>query len=726
MKPQLEKLLQGIIRDLGAGGVNPQVSIPENPEHGEYTTNVALQLSKQLGKPPMDIALQVVERIKGIKSNLKHDDLDQNTDRSGQKASAEADVNSVLQDIVKVEAVPPGFINVRISEAGLSSQISRVLSEGKAYGMGPKTEPPETVMVEFAHPNTHKAFHIGHLRNIATGESVVRLLEATGKRVIRANYQGDVGMHIAKCLYSILQTQNSPLPPPTAGHEGQAKLPTSPRLRGASKTQSLVEVRKLPISDRVKYLGEMYAAGSHVYETDAGAKQSVHDLNFLIYAAAQRYATERGLPLSTTDYMSFVKSSRYGIDEIYALWKETRQWSLDYFEAMYRRVWSHFDRYYFESECLAGVDIAKDAVRKGILKESDGAIIFDGKPYGLDTRVFVNSMGLPTYEGKELALSAMEFTEFGHLNRLIHVVGPEQSSFFSVTFKAEELLNPELFAGKQKHLVYGWVRLKKGKMSSRMGNVILGEWLVDEVRKYVNNIIDSNKSNYKEEEQESIAEIAAIAAIKYAFLRVSTTQEIAFDLAESVSMEGDSGPYLLYAYARAKSVLRKAKGQNPETEFRNSKRIQENEKFEDSEFVSDFDINAAEFNREERSVARLILHFPDIVRDAAESVAPSMLCNYLFRLAAAFNLFYAKHAILNSNLKLQNSHLRASFAGAATKAGQGSGGQAKPQLKTRKQKGIALSEDSDVSIRRLALTTATAQVLKNGLQLLGIETLERM
>ncbi len=410
------------------------------------------------------------------------------------------------------------------------------------------------------------------------------------------------------------------------------------------------------------------------------------------------------------------------LEQVYTLWKETRQWSLDYFETIYKRVGSRYDRYYFESECLAGVDLSRDAVKKGVLKEDAGAIIFDGKPYGLHTRVFVNSLGLPTYEGKELKLATMETTEHGQLDRMIDFVGSEQTSFFQVTFKAEELLGI-VKPGVQHHLIYGWVKLKHGKMSSRSGNVVLGEWLLDETKKAIYGILDKNdinnmssasselpqipkipqspRSPVSSSEKEVIAEKAAVAAVKYAFLKVSTTSEIAFDIQTSVSFEGDSGPYLQYTYARARSVLRKA-GVSPN--HPNSP-------------------NYPNLNPEERSILRLLTHFPDVVAEAADAFSPSTLCTYLFRLAQAFNLFYAKHSILGreeKSLKVDTLELL------DLEDGNFEALKHQSDKKSSFQHQVLPPSIVKTSNFRLSLTAATAQVIKSGLYFLGIETLERM
>ncbi len=600
MKDQIATLIAEVLKDLGFHGITPQVTVPDDPSHGDYTTNVAMKIATSAKRVnPMDIALQVKEHITYHVSRITKESPDHKIRKSSQKASGKQVGRNILSAIDRVEVAPPGFINLFLTEAILITHLQQVLKQKEVARTAKK------IMVEFAHPNTHKTFHIGHLRNITTGESIIRLLESQGHTVIRANYQGDVGMHIAKCLYSILHQSHKP-------HETPAT--------------------RRSLQEKVEFLGKAYAAGSKAFEEDPSAKEEIGDINKKIY---------------TKD------------PEVYPLYLETRQWSLDYFEAIYKRVGSHFDRYYFESEVYEpGKELVMEALQKGIFEESDGAIIFPGATYGLHNRVFVTGEGNATYEGKELALASMELTEFGKLDRIIHVVGPEQSGFFQVTFKAEELLGI-VGPGVQHHLIYGWVKLKHGKMSSRTGNVVLGSWLLDEAKKAIYDILQKSGSKYTKKEQEKIAEAAAVAAVKYAFLKVGTTSEIAFDIQESVNFQGDSGPYLQYTYARCKSVLRKAKGL----------------------VIGDLgSFGDVSLNPEERAVLRLLTHFPDTVREAADSFSPSTICTYLFKLAQAYNLFYAKHSILST-------------------------------------------PDSSL---RLALTEGTAQILASGLYLLGIETLEHM
>ena len=648
MKSGLSELLHAILIEMGVSDVTPTFSRTQLAIHGDYTSTVALSLAKPLKKNPVSIAEEIRNRIVAYQSAVVQKEPDHSTDQSSQKVSASAQYKIVLQAIEKIEVVKPGYINIWLTASALSTQLTEVLKNPDRFGTS-QTSEKKTMMVEFAHPNTHKAFHIGHLRNITTGEAIVRLLESQGNTVVRVNYQGDVGMHIAKCLYGILQNQN----------------------------ELSQDFDNKSVAEKVDLLGKMYAAGSKAYEEDESAKTEIARLNKQIYAWAELKNKQKELltPSKRTALGGGGAVQDNRVLETGQLYDQPRQWSLDYFAGIYKRVGSHFDRYYFESEMVEkGKQIVADGLKLGIFEESDGAIIFPGKKFGLHNRVFVTGQGHVTYERKDLGLGPTQFNEY-HPDLIIHVVGSEQAGYFQVVFEALAQMFPDT-RGKEFHLIYGWVKLKHGKMSSRSGNVVLGEWLIDTAKTEIYNILQNSKSNYSKEDQELISEKCAIAAVKYSFLRVSTQQVIAFDIDASVNFEGDSGPYLLYSYARAKSVLRKAGLSQSALNTELSDSLRQNE------------LKNVPVNTEERDILRRLMYFPEIVNEAAVRHAPSLICNYLFELAQSFNLFYAKHSIL--------------------------GGEQKSAV-TDEQKNF-----------RLELTSATAQILKKGLCLLGIDVLEKM
>lgn len=551
---------------IGSAAVGEKdLSYPPNSEFGDLSLAL-FSLSKSLGKSPQEIGALVAEKVKG--------------------------------EIVAESKITGPYLNFFLNKKYLAqSVLSEIEKQKNSYGAGQELK-GKKIMVEFAHPNPFKSFHIGHLRNILVGESIVRLLEARGAKIIRTNYQGDVGMHIAKCLWAFQKIDEKDYPTST--------------------------------DERVSLLGKCYAEGAKAFEGAPEDQEQIKDINKKIYSGKDK--------------------------KIKALWNLGKKWSLEKFHEIYARVYSRFDREYMESEviedCLKYVKIAKN---KKILEDSEGAVVFKGEPYGLDTRVFLNSDGLPTYEGKELGLAYREFSDFGQIDLCIHNVAVEQKSFFAVTFKVEELLDEKKFKGKQHHNAYEFVGLKKGKMSSRLGNVILGNDILDEAKENIEKIISEKNNSLSGDEVEKIA----VAAVKYAFLKINAFKYLSFDLEESVNFSGNSGPYLLYTYARINSIFKKDNGET------------KTEK-----------IDYSKIEKDEAALILQLARFPETAKKAADSYDPSEIAKYLFDLAKLFNDYYHKIPVL------------------------------KAEEETKKA--------------RLVLLKAVAQVIKNGLELLGIKTVEEM
>lgn len=525
IKHLIKSAVQAIVPDCND---EVQLTTPQL-QFGDFSSNIALILGKKLKRNPLEVAEE-------IKANMASDAA-----------------------IEEVQVLKPGFINVWLSNESLIKPLEEAVGKSFTfstffYGENKK------VIVEFAHPNTHKLFHIGHLRNITTGESVSRMLAAVGNTVIRTNYQGDVGMHIAKCLYGIKE-------------------------RIKKDGEDMFE--KLPLQAKIQLLGKGYSEGQTAYEESETAKAEIIEINKQIY---------------TQD------------PQIKELWDTTRKWSVAYFEEMYERLYTHFDRCYFESEVHeAGLKTAYELLQKGILEKSEGAVVFNGEKYGIDTRVFINSVGFPTYEGKELGLAAKEFSDFGTIDRAIHVVTPEQTSFFKITFKVEELWDSKTFGNKQFHLIYEWVKLKDGKMSSRTGNVVEASWLLDEIKK---------KILEKFENAGEIVETLAVAAVKYSFLKNTTNTVISFDIDESISLEGNSAPYILYTNVRTQSIVEKV--------------------------TSNTGSYPQEISADEKQMLRRIYQYTERVHKAASTLSPNVIATYLYELCREYNVFYQKNPILKA------------------------------------------------------------------------------
>lgn len=479
--------------------------------------------------------------------------------------------------IEKVELVGR-FLNFRLSKRFFADALAENLKLEMANGRN-KNLSDKKVIIEYTQPNPFKEFHIGHLMSNSIGESLSRIIEWNGAKVTRANYQGDIGPHVAKAIWAMK-------------NEG---------LKPADLTS--------------EKMGRLYVIGSTKYEVDETAKKEIDEINKLVYAK--------------TD------------PEINALYDAGRKISLEHFEEIYKKLGTEFTKsfYFFESQTAPdGLFVVEELLKKGILVKSDGAVIFKGEDYGLHTRVFVNSQGLPTYETKELGLSKMKFAK-GNFDQSIVITASEQKDYFNVLLKVLSFANAEI-ANKTRNVTHGMMRFAEGKMSSRKGNVITAESMIADVEKLVGEKIQANDGRgFSEDEKAEVAEAVAVGAIKYSILKQSPGRDIIFDFAKSLSFEGDSGPYLQYTHARICSVLEKAA----------AAKIKPKISGDDTE-------NPGELEH-------LLVRLPEIVERAQAEFAPQLITTYLINVASAFNAYYANNLILSDDAaKARQSAYRLALA----------------------------------------------------------------
>lgn len=457
------------------------------------------------------------------------------------------------------------FINFFLKKEVLVEALNTIIfMQDKSVSNQHSQQPAQRISLEFGQPNTHKLPHIGHLFSYAYGESMARILAFNGHTVFRCNYQGDVGPHVAKCLYVAKQK----------GHD-------------IEKPASLEE--------KIAFLQKCYQEGSALYEADPEAKKRIDQLNKDIYQKN---------------------------DDVMALWETTRSWSIEYYKDFEKLLGTTYDRYYFESETS---EPGAEMVRKNIgtvFEESDGAVVFRGEKYGLHTRVFLTKLGTPTYEAKDVGLVKLKNEEWP-FDRAIVTTATEQSAYWQVVKKAIELVFPHL-EGKITHTAFGMIDLKEGKMSSRTGNVISGIELIKVVKKNVLTAL------LKEDADEHAAEVIAVGAVKYAFLKSEARKNMLFDIEQSVSVQGNAGPYLQYTYARLRSVLTKAA-------------------YAPARLTSKENVNITA--AEDIALLRMLPLFKDVAYEAAQLYAPHLLCTYIYELAQACNLLYDRQTILKASKK---------------------------------------------------------------------------
>jgi arginyl-tRNA synthetase len=425
------------------------------------------------------------------------------------------------------------------------------------------------ILIEYSCPNPFKEMHIGHLLSTVIGESVARLTQWTGATVFRDSYGGDVGPHVAKALWALKE-------------------------KGITDPGSARDI------------GKAYEHGAHAYEESEKAKAEIDALNVALYAALAKDAREH-----TEEERALLE-----------LWRKGKDLALEAFRDIYRVLGTSFDYYFFESEVTPiALDVVNDALNKGIFKKSEGAVIYPGEEKGLHTLVFVTSRGTPTYEAKDIGLAFYK-EERIETNEVIIETGAEQVGHFKVFLAALAEIAPQIVA-KMSHISHGLLTLTTGKMSSRKGNVITARELLQEV------IEKAGERN----PDPVIAEQVGVGALKYMILRSAPGGSIVFNPEKSLSLDGDSGPYLQYALVRARAVLEKAETRPDATR-----------------------------TLAPTQLARLITRFPGVVAKAHALKGPHVLVQYLTQLAGEWNSFYAQERIIGTEDEAAKLALVQAFA----------------------------------------------------------------
>ncbi len=518
MKQELEQAIATVCKNVFNHDGSVVLTHPD-PQFGDYATNIALQIAKQLGKNPREVA-------QAIQENISH------------------------TEIKSVTIAGPGFINISLS----NDALWKLANVGAA-----QVFEGQIVVTEYSDPNPFKVLHAGHFYTSIVGDSISNLLELAGAEVHRVNFGGDVGLHVGKTLWAII------------------------RKLGGEYPEKLEEVDP---NLRSEWMASAYVEGTNAYEDNEDAKQAIIILNKQVYAIHQHDDRD---------------------SNVARIYWTCRQWSYDYFNEFYSRIGSGFERYYPESD-TAGIGLKTVQDHTGtVFHESNGAVVFKGEEFGLHTRVFVNGEGLPTYETKDVGLIIKKQQDY-QFDRSVIITGSEQLQYMSVVLKAVEQFAPEL-ARATTHITHGLVKLQGGvKMSSRKGNILRAVDILEYAAQASSKVSGNNE------------DWVVLGAVKYAFLRQRIGGDIIYDPSESVSMNGNSGPYLQYAHARARSILSK---------------------------VGAFEPSSGEYDPSERDLVQKLSTYSDILNQAVMDLLPSHICTYLYELSQVFNRFYENNHVAN-------------------------------------------------------------------------------
>jgi len=528
-----------------------ELVIPTEASHGDLAFG-CFRLAKTMGKNPAQIAQEIARICK--------------TDHS---------------DIESVQAVGP-YVNVRLSTGMATYRVVRDI-EVTGQGYGASTPSNKTIVLEYAQPNTHKEIHVGHLRNLVLGVSLVRVLKKTGWHVVPVSYHGDVGAHVAKCLWWMVKS------------------------RGGKTTFD-----DIPLENRTgKYLGNMYAEATRQLDARPEYKDEVSVVQQKLEAHDKQWEM---------------------------LWQETRRWSLDEMAEIFDDLNVEIERQYLESEVVErGQTMVDELMKRGIAKESQGAVVVDMEALKLGVFLVRKSDGTSLYATKDLALAEKKHAEYPTAERSLILVDNRQSFYFKQLFEALKQFGIQV---KQEFVGYEFVTLKSGAMSSREGNIVSFSDFRDEVVTYARNEVLKRHPEWHEGKVVHVSWCIAMAGMKFGMLKQDSDKIFTFDIEQALAFEGDTGPYCLYAATRLGSIIRKFGQATP---------------FE-HELTFAFEHPA------EKALAITLSTFPLKVKEAAEQLKPACIGQWCLDLAQDINAFYRDVPVLESQGDLREGRIRLAAA----------------------------------------------------------------
>lgn len=573
---KIRELLRAVISSLYH--VEAEINLVEAPKDtgADFATNIAMNLAKNLKKNPMQIA----EEVRG--KALELDVADE-------------------REISEIEIAKPGFINIKLSDDFYKLELEKY-QKNFLENISQNEYLKKTVICEFSDPNPFKILHVGHLYTSMVGDAISRIVEFAGGNVVRANFGGDVGLHVAKNMYALLQHKD--------------------------------EINDLmTTTEKAELLSKTYVEGATAYEEDEVAKEKIVEINKKIYRIAEAGDSivaelegliERDASRATLDELELAKVYFWG-----------RKASYQYFKDFYKKIGVKFDRYYPESTVAAkGLEMVTKGLGDGVYEESDGAIVFKGEKYGLHTRVFINKNGLPTYEAKDVGLIFTKWEDY-HFDKSIIITGNDIIDYMKVVLKSVEQYAPEL-SKRTLHLTHGQVKLPgREKMSSRKGNFLKAVDVIELIREELIKVQEELSQNKGEPNPEEVDLRILLGAIRYAFLKYKVGGDIVFDVKESVSMTGNSGPYLQYSAVRAQKVL----GKILESQVEKT-----NKKVEQKEWT---------LVVVEKNLIKKTMQYKNVLGEVVGELSPSKLCTYLYEIAQDFSRFYENVQVVGSEYEVE-------------------------------------------------------------------------
>ncbi len=472
--------------------------------------------------------------------------------------------------------VVSGFLNLSISDAYYLNFL-KVFLKVTDYGHIDPTKDAPTVMVEFSSPNTNKPLHLGHIRNNLLGYSVSKILEANGNHVVRTQIINDRGIHICK---SMLAWQNY----------GAGETPESYGLKGD------------------QLVGKYYVLFETKYRDQVAE---------LVTQGKSQEEAEKNAPLLREAQKMLLKWEDND-PEVRKLWSQMNQWVYDGFDVTYQKLGIDFESYYYESETyLLGKSIIQEGLDQGIFyKQEDGSVWIDLTDEGLDEKLLLRSDGTAVYMTQDIGTAIQRISDQPQVKGMVYTVGNEQDYHFKVLFLVLKKLGYS-WADSLFHLSYGMVDLPSGKMKSREGTVVDADDLIEQMKNTAGIIAAEHGKieGLNESQRETLYQKIGLGALKYYILKVDPKKRILFDPEASVDFNGNTGPFIQYAYARIQSLIGKGEG----------------------DLKLNLDLSLLD---KEKEILKHLSTYPILIKTAGEQFSPALVANYLYDLVKLFNSFY--------------------------------------------------------------------------------------
>lgn len=477
-----------------------------------------------------------------------------------------------------------GFLNLLFSNLFWNELFGEIVAD-KDFGDLPKTG--KNIMVEFSSPNTNKPLHLGHIRNNLLGDSVSRLLKASGNNVIKTTLVNDRGVHICKSMLAWLKV-------------GNGATPESTGIKG----------------DHL--VGDMYVAFNNIY------KKEVDDL----VAGGMDEETAKKEAPCLKEAHEMLQKWEAGDKEVRDLWARMNGWVLKGFDESYKALGITFDKVYYESQTyLLGKELVQKGLDMGVfVKDPDGSVWCDLTADGLDRKLLIRSDGTSVYITQDLGTAERRFAEY-HLDSHVYVVGNEQNYHFQVLKLILKKLGFE-WSDNIFHLSYGMVELPEGKMKSREGTVVDADDLIQKMYEEARATSDESGklADMSEEDKAELYHMIGLGALKYFIIKVDPKKTMLFNPKESIDFNGNTGPFIQYTHARIRSILRKAAEKGIE--------------------YAASPLPKVELSAKEIRLIKLLNTFPAKIAEGAQAYSPAVIANYAYDLAKEFNQYYHDTPIL--------------------------------------------------------------------------------